>query len=81
MARVVHAVSASLPMKVKYNPILERIKNSKDGSSFIIPFDANKLPMSFSKQFLGNGWREGRKSFAAFIDGFQKGKAAILLIH
>ena len=58
---IVHAVSASLPMKVKYNPILERIKNSKDGSSFIIPFDANKLPMSFSKQFLGNGWHEGRK--------------------
>ena len=69
---IVHAVSASLPMKVKYNPILERIKNSKDGSSFLIPFDANKLPMSFSKQFLGNGWREGRKVLLPLLMDFKR---------
>ena len=73
-------ISKFLPMKVKYNPILERIKNSKDGSSFLIPFDANKLPMSFSKQFLGNGGAMEEK-FCCLNDGFEKGKAAILLIH
>ena len=42
--------------------------NITDGKSTLIPFDANKLPMSFSKQFLGNGWRWRKVLMPSLMD-------------